>query len=115
MQQDTSIAIYINSETMGRGDDELGARLMGAYMETLTNFATQISHILLVNSGVKLACAGSPVLDHLQSLAEIDIKILSCGVCLKHYDLTDKLQAGEVSNMYTILDSMAKSSKVLSP
>ncbi len=107
--------VYINAETMGRGDDELGAVIMGAYVETLTNFVGSISHILLVNGGVKLVCAGSDVLDNLQQLAEAGVEILSCGTCLKHFNITDELQAGSVSNMFTILDAMSNSRKVLQP
>ncbi|MCA1765730.1 MAG: hypothetical protein LC633_05720 [Desulfobulbaceae bacterium] len=44
---------------MGRGDDELGANLLAIYLDTLSNFARQLSHVILVNSGVKLACRGS--------------------------------------------------------
>lgn len=110
-----AMAVYINAEVMGRGDDQLGQVLMKAYMETLLHFANRISHILLVNGGVKLACAGSPVLDHLRDLAGMEVEILACGACLKHYGLEGKLAVGAVSNMYTIVDQLTKSSKILTP
>lgn len=109
------MAVYIHAEGMGRGDEGLGAVLIKAYMETLLHFANRLSHILLVNGGVKLACAGSPVLEHLRELAGMEVEILACGACLKHFGLEDKLGVGVVSNMYTIVEAMAKSSKVLSP
>jgi selenium metabolism protein YedF len=110
-----SIAIYITADTMGRGDDDLGRILMGAYFETLTHFVREISHIILVNSGVKLAVDGSPVLDEVESLARTGIEVLVCGTCLNHFGIKDKLRAGVVSNMFTILDTLAKARKVLSP
>lgn len=113
--QRKNIAVYITAATMGRGDDELGAILMSAYIDTLSHFARDISHIILINSGVKLAVEGSPVLAHLQDLGHSGIEILACGTCLKYFGLTDKLQVGVVSNMFTILDTLSRAGKVLSP
>lgn len=110
-----TLAVYIGSEFMGKGDDELGAILMGAYFETLSHFAREISHVILVNSAVKLAVKGSAVLDHLQELEKTGIEVLACGTCLNFFDLKEKLRVGTVSNMFTILDILAKSSKTLSP
>ncbi len=112
---ETSIAIYITSEFLGTGDDELGAVLMKAYFETLNHFARDISHIILVNSAVKLAVEGSPVLRYFQDLEEMDIDVLACGTCLKFFGIPDSLQVGAVSNMFTILDILAKAPKVLTP
>ena len=110
-----SIAVYITASTMGRGDEELGAILMTAYIDTLSHFAGAISHLILINSGVKLAVEGSPVLAHLQDLARSGIEVLACGTCLKHFGLADKLQVGSISNMYAILDVLSRAGKVLSP
>ena len=107
--------VYLNSETMGAGDDELGLVLIKAFVETLTQRVQSFSHVLLVNSAVKLACQNSPVLDYLQDFEDMGVSILSCGTCLRHFELTDKLAAGEVSNMMTIWDAMAQSEKVISP
>ena len=109
------IAVYINSDTMGKGDDTLGANLMGVYLDTLSNFANEISHIILVNSGVKLACKGSTVIEQLQNLAGTGVDILSCGTCLNFFEIKDQLEAGSVSNMFDIIEAMKNSGKVLSP
>ncbi|MCB2184275.1 MAG: sulfurtransferase-like selenium metabolism protein YedF [Desulfobulbaceae bacterium] len=109
------IALYLSSEFLGKGDDELGAILMGAYVETLSHFANDISHIVLVNSAVKLAVEGASVLDHLQELEKMNIEVLACGTCLDFFKIKDKLQVGSVSNMFTILDILAKAPKVLTP
>lgn len=109
------LTVYINSAILGKGDDTLGANLMGVYLDTLSNFASDISHVILVNSGVKLACQGSAVLEQLQNLAGMGISILSCGTCLNFFELKDQLEAGSVSNMFDIIEAMKNSGKVLSP
>lgn len=110
-----SLVIYINSEVMGRGDNKLGANLMGVYLDTLANFATDISHVILVNSGVKLACKGSGSLEQLENLAGTGTKILSCGTCLNYFELKEELAVGTVSNMVEILETKQNCDKILTP
>ena len=62
-----TMVIYLNSETMGRGNDELGALLMGNFLLHLGE-SGDISHILLVNSAVKMACSGSDQVEAMQML-----------------------------------------------
>ncbi len=113
--KDTSLAVHISSDIMGHGDDELGRDLINAYMETLLHFAKELKHITLVNSAVKLAVEGSPVLGHLQELQSMGVEILACGKCLNHFQLTDRLKAGVVSNMFAIIEAQSKAGKVLRP
>jgi len=96
--------ILISSEVLGRGDDDLGRVLMAAYLDTLSQFARRISHVILMNSGVKLAVEGSPVLEQLRGLEKVGAKVLSCGTCLNHYGLREKLGVGTISNMLSILE-----------
>jgi len=109
----STTVIYINSELMGLGDEKLGVLLMSNFLSTLGEFVKEVSHILLVNSGVKLACEGSDKADSLVLLEEAGIKILSCGTCIKHFNLTDRVKAGQVSNMFTILQALTSADKIL--
>jgi selenium metabolism protein YedF len=107
--------VYLNSPVMGRGDDTLGEKLLGVFLDTLGNFAPQVSHLVLINGGVKLACAGSPVLEQLQNLASTGVTILSCGTCLNHFAIKDRLQAGRVSNMMEIVEVLNNAGRILNP
>ena len=110
-----NMVIYITSEFMGQGSDKLGQILMNAYFETISHFATEISHIVLVNSGVKLAVEGSDVLGLIRELEKMKVEILVCGTCLNFFKIKDQMGAGTVSNMFTILETLAGTDKVLSP
>ena len=109
------MVVYINSDKMGSGDDALGSKLMTIFLSTLADFVPEVSHIALVNSGVKLACKASPALENMQQLEGAGVEIISCGTCLDHYELKAELASGEVSNMFTILDAISKAGKVLTP
>ena len=54
------------------------------------------------------------MLEDLRELRRAGVEILACGTCLGYYDLKEKVVAGEVSNMYTIVETMLGAGKVIS-
>ena len=40
---------------------------------------------------------------------------MTCGTCLDYYGLKDKLAVGSVTNMYSIVETQAKATKVIKP
>ena len=105
--------VVIPSSVMGHGDDELGAVLVKAFVFALTQQDDLPDCILFYNGGVKLTCEGSPVLEDLNKLACAGVEIFSCGTCLKHYDIEDKLAVGEVTNMYVIVEKQLQAGVVV--
>ena len=102
------------SETMGRGDEELGGILIRGFFHTLGEVEPLPDIIIFINGGVKLVVEGSRVLEDIQALCEQGVEILACGTCLGHYDLKERVAVGEVSNMYTIAETMLGAGKVVS-
>ena len=107
--------VVISSATMGEGDPELGRLLMKGYIYALTQLDTLPKTILFYNGGAHLTCEGSASLEDLKSLEAQGVQILTCGTCLNHYGLTDRLKVGEVTNMYVIAETMAGAAKVVKP
>ena len=110
-----NMVIYISADVMGQGAEKLGSILINAFFESIAHLAAKVSHIILVNSGVKLAVEGAESLHHLQELEKTGIEILVCGTCLDFYNLKEQLGAGTVSNMYSILETMSGAGKVITP
>ncbi len=106
--------LFIGSNRMGSGSDELGEKLMTAFLYTLTEINTPPTCIIFMNSGVYLCVEGSDSLDNLIKLNNKNIEILVCGTCLNFFDLTDKLRVGKISNMYDIVEHLLGSEPVLS-
>lgn len=96
--------LFITSQYFGKGNDELGSILMRSFFYTLTETEAHIKTVLLINSGVYLACAGSQVLDYLKQLHDQGVEVLACGTCLNYYQLEGELAVGKVTNMYTIVE-----------
>lgn len=97
---------YISSDTMGEGERELGKILIKAFLSTAKELEPLPKKIIFINSGVKLAVLEKDVVELLKELEELGIEILLCGTCIDYYELKDKMQVGEISNMYEIASSL---------
>lgn len=106
--------IFINSDKMGNGNDELGTVLMKGYIYTLTESKPYPKSILFVNSAIKLTTENEATVENLKILQDAGVEILSCGTCLDYYGLKEDLKVGTVTNMYTIVETMNNSSKTIS-
>ncbi|MGX4598061.1 sulfurtransferase-like selenium metabolism protein YedF [Faecalimicrobium sp. JNUCC 81] len=106
--------IFISSDKMGQGNDELGEVLIKGYIYTLTEAKPYPKHIILVNSGVKLSAQNPSAIENLKILESAGVEVLSCGTCLDYYNLKEDLKVGSVTNMYTIVDIMNNSSQTIS-
>lgn len=100
------LTIAISSDTMGKGEEELGKILMKSFIYTVKETSPYPNCIVFYNRGVYLTTQDSPVLDDLIALANEGVEILSCGTCLDYYHLKDRLGVGSISNMYTIYDKL---------
>lgn len=108
------IVMYIDSEWIGRGNDELGSILMKAYLDTLSGETNQPDKMIFVNSGVKLIAQGSDCLDALKKLEEAGVTLLACRTCLDYYNLLEKVAVGEISNAHDILNNLMQADKAIS-
>jgi selenium metabolism protein YedF len=107
------LVLVVASDTMGQGADELGRLLVRSFFHTLGEVKPLPQTIVFFNSGVKLACQASPVLEDLADLAAAGIEMLVCGTCLSYFELTDELATGHVSNMYDIAETLLGAGKVV--
>lgn len=105
----------ISSNVMGNGDDDLGKILMKGFIYALSQLETQPDTILFYNGGAKLTTEGSESLEDLKQMEAAGVEILTCGTCLKHYGLMEKLMVGKVTDMYTIAERMTGADKVIRP
>jgi selenium metabolism protein YedF len=105
--------VFVASDTVGRGDEELGAKLMLNFVSTLPELGESLWRIILVNAGVKLAVEGSLCLEKLQSLSAAGVSILVCGTCLDHFGLLEQKRVGETTNMLDVVTSMQLADKVI--
>ena len=107
--------VAVDTDVMGRGSDELGRTLMKGFLFAVSQLPVLPKTVLFYNGGARLTVEGSASLEDLKNMEAQGVEILTCGTCLNHYGLTDKLAVGGVTNMYTIVEKLAGAGKVVKP
>ena len=107
--------LYLSPDRMGSGDAALGRRLLELFLEKLAASGTQVDLVGCVNGGVQLTTEGSAVIESLRALEARGARIATCGTCLDHFGLRDKLAIGEVGTMEQSVEVMASAERVIRP
>ena len=109
------VIVALSSDRMGDGDDVLGAALMKEFVHALPLLTPTPDAVLLYNSGVKLACAGTETAPDLYALSRRGCDILVCRVCLEHYGLTGRLAVGEKADMFILSEKLMQAERIIRP
>lgn len=112
---DKESILVLSSKYMGVGDHELGELLMKGFLFAITQLDSLPHKVLIYNTGASLSTQNSVSLEDLKTLESRGVEILTCGLCLNHLGLEEKLAVGTVTNMYVIAETMAKATKVIRP
>jgi selenium metabolism protein YedF len=93
----------------------IGWQKMKGFIYALTSQEELPDTVIMYNRGARLPVEGSESLEDLKLLESQGVEILTCGTCLNHYGLTEKLSVGSVTNMYVICEKMLQAEKVVKP
>lgn len=113
--RNNSAVVVLSSECMGDGDEILGRLLMKGFLYALTELEQLPEAVLLYNGGAKLSTEGSESLQDLMLLESQGVEIMTCGTCLNHYGLSERLRVGTVTNMYSIAEKLMGAGSVVKP
>lgn len=107
--------VVLASDTMGEGDKKLGKILMKGFIYALTQLEKLPDTIIMYNSGAYLSIKDSESAEDFGLLEREGVEILTCGTCLNHYGLTEKLAVGSITDMYTITERLSEAGKIIRP
>lgn len=107
--------VVVSSDRMGEGNDELGKVLIKGFIYAVSQLPKLPKTVIFYNGGATLPVEGSASLEDLKNLEAQGVEILTCGTCLDYYSLKEKLAVGSVTNMYTIVETIANATKVIKP
>lgn len=96
----------VQSEGLGRGDEQLGSILMINFLQLLGESQDNPSSMIFLNSGVRLLCQGSKVLESLKRLEKQGVELLACTTCLEYFELADSLAVGKPTTMVKTIQAM---------
>jgi hypothetical protein len=106
--------ILVTRYGMGSADETLQLTLIAKYFELLLQGGDLPSAICFYTDGVKLVCEGSPVMEQLQKLETLNVRLISCSTCLNSFGLQTQVRVGVVGGMGDILEAQIQAEKVIS-
>ncbi len=107
--------IVLHSETLGRGNDELGKTMMGSFLRKLWASEKKPDTIIFYNSAVHLLTDKSSVLDALAGLSKAGVDLVACQTCIGFYEIEKHVVTGRIVTMQDIVSILMKSEKVITP
>ena len=112
-QSSTTVLLFTRFG-VGAGEAALQQSLAQKYFELLLGDERFPAAICFMTDGVKLVCAGSPVIEALRKLEAGGTRLIVCKTCLDYYALADQLEIGIVGSMSDIIDATWRAGKVIS-
>ena len=103
-KRDELLAILVAHDVLGGNDKELGEVLMKAFLGCISKLSRRPAVMAFMNEGVKLVLPESSACDYIKELEKAGTKILVCGTCTTHFNITDKIAVGTISNMFEIME-----------
>jgi hypothetical protein len=94
----------IGSESIGRGDEDLGFEIWMSMLKTLAERKDHPLAIIFWNTAVKLLTEGSPSVARLRVLEEKGVQLLAGQLCVNELELSGKMAVGKLATMEEILD-----------
>jgi selenium metabolism protein YedF len=107
--------VFITSNRLGVGEEELGEALMKAFLDNLGKVESRPDGVIFMNAGVHLVAEGATTIGPLKALESAGTEILACGTCLDYYHLMDRVAVGRVSNMNEITTCFMNADNVITP
>lgn len=106
-------AILVAHDVLGGNDKELGEVLMKAFLGCISKLSHRPAVMAFMNEGVKLVLPESSACEYIKELEKAGTKILVCGTCTTHFNITDKIAVGTISNMFEIMEMITGADNTL--
>jgi sulfur relay (sulfurtransferase) complex TusBCD TusD component (DsrE family) len=95
------------------GDADFGVQMFDRFLHALEPQAAKPEALCFYTEGVRLVCSGSPVVESLQLLQGMGVRMVACGTCLERYGLREKVVVGEIGTMHQIVEMLMTADSVV--
>jgi hypothetical protein len=114
-QMNASHTVFLFTRNgLGEGPEALQQMLVSKFLSLTIENGQPPAKILFYTNGVRLACAGSPVIEALKKLETSGTELVLCKSCLDFYDLAGQVEVGIVGGMGDIIEALQQAEKVIS-
>lgn len=107
--------VCFKSDQMGIGDSQLGEILIKGFINALKEQNPLPEYLVFYNRGVLLTLDDHALNTGLKEMENKGVKIIVCGTCVDYYKVKEKISIGQISNMFSILEILQKSEKIIYP
>ena len=108
----SNTVILVTNYGMGKSDEALQTKLLGKYLQLITESDLLPNSICFYADGVKCVVANSPILPQLEAIEKKGVRLIVCSTCLE--DLRLKASVGIVGGMPDIIEAQFTAKKVIS-
>ena len=105
--------LLITGDGLGEDNRRLATSLMANVLRSISEGRQRVAKIVLMNSGVALACEGAPALEALRRLADNGVPILVSAESLEFLGLRPRLAAGTAADVAQVADALFSAAQVL--
>ena len=113
LKKNIASLVFISSDSMGRGSDDLGKILIKGFIFSLTQLDPPPEAVIFINSGVRLANEGANTVPDIEILERKGVKVYICGTCANFYSLTESIAVGNIVDMMFITEQLANASGII--
>ncbi len=107
--------LYLNSDQIGTGPEELGRKLLVLFLDKLVHSEIRVDAVACLNRAIFLTTEEGPALESFKALAARGALITTCGTCLEFYGRKDQLLVGAVGGMQQTVEMFATAHRVIAP
>lgn len=108
-----NLVLVFTADSIGRGNELLGKKLMLHLLQAVINGTSKPKAIILLNSAVRMASGKNDTIGKLTVLEEQGSKIMVCISSAETYEIADNINVGFVASMEEICESMMGALKVI--
>lgn len=108
VKAEDAYVVVFDSNKVGEGDEDFGRKLTESFLVALTEQDKYPEYVICYNKGIELTTINENTIEDLEKLSNSGVEVLSCGLCLDHYQLKEELKIGEITNMYRICELMTQ-------
>jgi len=105
--------ILMDSDKIGKGDEELGKILMKSLLESINASDKPLNRIILIHSSVRLATVLTDFVNLLKEIEKKGVEILVCGICLDFFNLKNELKVGRVTNFFEVTEILLSDDRII--
>jgi selenium metabolism protein YedF len=100
------VYLVVTSDVIGR-DEDIGAVLMKGFFATMRETRELPHTVFFMNAGVKLTTVDAEVSAILKGMEDMGVEVYSCGTCLDHYGLADRLRVGHRGSTTQVIEGIS--------